>query len=44
LGYCILIAFLFLGNVCQSVYPFNVAFCSINWAKILVISDSSRTC
>jgi hypothetical protein len=42
-GYCILIAFLFLGNVCLSVCSFDIAVCSINWARILVNSDPSTT-
>jgi hypothetical protein len=43
LGYFILIAFIFIGNVCQSVCSFDIAVCSINWARILVNSDPSKT-
>jgi hypothetical protein len=42
-GYFILIAFIFLGNVCQSVCSFDIAVGSINWAIILVNSDPSTT-
>ena len=43
LGYCILIAFLFLGYFCQSVHPFDVAICRINQSRVLVNTNPSMT-
>ena len=43
LGYCILIAFLFLGYFCQSVHPFDVAICRINQSRVLVNTNPPMT-